>query len=107
MGQEKLISSFFYFFAIALAMSPYVSDADDEERTGALPYNTVEFKLLDENHPILMDIYSPSLPCIKKVISLPVVMFFHGGYLTAGDRTSFLPEWLISKLLIIIKNSNT
>lgn len=57
-------------------------------------YTTLEYKKLNGSEPVLMDVYSPTLAPTKDVISLPIVMFFHGGALTVGHRRSYLPNWL-------------
>jgi len=57
-------------------------------------YRTLEYKKVNGSHPVFMDVYSPSLPATKEAIALPVVVFFHGGALTVGNRQSFFPTWL-------------
>jgi len=66
-------------------------------------YITLEYKKINGSEPVLMDVYSPSrLTPNKGVISLPIVMFFHGGALTAGNRRSYFPHWLKSKFSVRI-----
>ncbi|KAJ7069551.1 alpha/beta-hydrolase [Mycena amicta] len=55
-----------------------------------VPYKTVD------NVSILLNVYPPPLqtpnPC------LPAVVYFHGGGLTVGNRTSWFPTWLKDRL---------
>ncbi|KAF9559715.1 alpha/beta-hydrolase [Agrocybe pediades] len=46
-----------------------------------------------------MDVYAPPLPASAGVVPLPIVIFFHGGALTVGNRESYLPTWLIDRVL--------
>ncbi|KDN42974.1 hypothetical protein RSAG8_06500, partial [Rhizoctonia solani AG-8 WAC10335] len=45
---------------------------------------------------ILADVYLPSTPHVSEI---PVVVYWHGGGLSCADRSSYLPLWLINKLL--------
>jgi len=58
---------------------------------------TIEYKRLNGSQPVLLDVYFPVLPPTKDDIALPVVVNFHGGGLTIGNRTSFFPIWLLGK----------
>ncbi|KAF4619690.1 hypothetical protein D9613_004826 [Agrocybe pediades] len=60
---------------------------------------TIEYKKLDNGQPILIDVYFPPLPRNSSNVSLPVVVNFHGGALTIGNRKSFFPGWLLDRVL--------
>ncbi|KAF9554315.1 alpha/beta-hydrolase [Agrocybe pediades] len=60
---------------------------------------TLEYKRLSETHPVFLDVYSPPLPATTEPVLLPIVMFFHGGALTLGNRTSFFAHWLKDRVL--------
>jgi acetyl esterase/lipase len=44
---------------------------------------------------LYIDVYPPTT-AIDSSGPVPAVVFFHGGGMTAGDRTSWLPKWLCS-----------
>jgi len=43
---------------------------------------------------LYVDVYSPTAESDGPV---PAVVFFHGGGMTSGDRTSWFPTWLLSE----------
>ncbi|KAF8895633.1 Alpha/Beta hydrolase protein [Infundibulicybe gibba] len=72
---------------------------------GPLPIEnvtTLAYKTLSDSTPVYLDIYPPvvtnaiiqRLLGIPPVILFPVIVYFHGGGLTVGDRRSWLPHWL-------------
>jgi acetyl esterase/lipase len=56
---------------------------------------TLPYKDID-NIPIHFDLYTPQIVS-GSVASVPAIVYFHGGGLTVGNRTSWLPEWLKSQ----------
>ncbi|KAF7299734.1 MYND finger domain-like protein [Mycena chlorophos] len=47
-------------------------------------------------HPIYLNVYPPKI--VGERSRLPAVVYFHGGGLTVGTRTSWFPTWLASRL---------
>ncbi|KAI0032783.1 Alpha/Beta hydrolase protein [Vararia minispora EC-137] len=45
---------------------------------------------------LLLDLYLPASASIER--PSPILVYFHGGGLTVGDRTSWFPEWLHERL---------
>ncbi|KAF9562498.1 alpha/beta-hydrolase [Agrocybe pediades] len=62
-------------------------------------FKTIEYKKLNGTQPVLMDVYSPPLPSADKVVSLPIIVYIHGGALTLGNRQDFFPTWLKDRVL--------
>jgi len=58
--------------------------------TLTLPYK----QLRDSDHHIHLDLYPPR---VVRAPTVPAVVYFHGGGLTVGNRTSWSPEWLLSR----------
>ena len=62
---------------------------------------TLAFKQLGDL-TLYIDVYPPTTTTTKTTtdssdpVPVPAVVFFHGGGMAAGDRTSLLPKWLIS-----------
>jgi acetyl esterase/lipase len=59
----------------------------------------ITYKLVD-NVALHIDVYPPSPPPVehdKTTEGIPVVVYFHGGGMTAGDRKSWFPTWLYRK----------
>jgi len=48
---------------------------------------------------LYIDVYPPTTTTTTTDSSgpVPAVVFFHGGGMTTGDRTSWLPKWLIRR----------
>jgi acetyl esterase/lipase len=44
--------------------------------------------------PVHLNVYSPKLEPQSPYPRLPAVVYFHGGGLTVGNRTSWFPTWL-------------
>jgi len=61
-------------------------------------YKTFEYKKLDNTPPFLLDVYFPPLPATDEIVSIPVLVFFHGGALLAGDKQSAFPNWLLGMI---------
>lgn len=58
---------------------------------------TIAYKKLDSGSPVLLDIYPPDVSQAKDgghPPVVPVMVYFHGGGLTVGNRQSWLPQWL-------------
>ncbi len=53
---------------------------------------TFTYKNSNGSSPILLDVYPPRGPLTAKPV--PVVVYFHGGGLTVGNKTSWFPHWL-------------
>lgn len=49
---------------------------------------------------VLLDIYPPTSDAILNAERVPALIFFHGGGLTVGDRSSWFPTWLKGKFMI-------
>ena len=59
------------------------------------PTLTIAYKKLGDQD-ILVDVFIPKDQ--KEVISTaPVFVYFHGGGMTAGDRSSWFPTWMLSE----------
>ncbi|KAF9031441.1 Alpha/Beta hydrolase protein [Panaeolus papilionaceus] len=63
---------------------------------------TLSYKTLSNGDSVLLDVY---LPVLSKGVTqtsplfVPTVVFFHGGGLTAGSKDSFIPLWLVDRVL--------
>ncbi|KAJ7213847.1 Alpha/Beta hydrolase protein [Mycena pura] len=51
------------------------------------------YKKIGQN-PVYLNVYPPCLGSQPPCPRLPVVLYFHGGGLTVGNRTSWFPTWL-------------
>ncbi|KAH9936340.1 alpha/beta-hydrolase [Fomitopsis serialis] len=74
-----------------------MSNASDQQTNGS---STFAFKAVDGIN-LLMDVYSPS--CHRPSYtadgsSCPIVVYFHGGGLTVGNRNSWFPHWLYRRM---------
>ena len=58
------------------------------------PTHTVAYKKVGDKD-VLVDVFLP--PTNTRRGSMPVYVYFHGGGMTAGDRTSWFPEWMLSE----------
>ncbi|KAJ7625245.1 alpha/beta-hydrolase [Mycena polygramma] len=56
------------------------------------------YKTIDQI-PIHLNVYPPSLESHSPYPRLPAVVYFHGGGLTVGNRTSWFPSWLKDRLV--------
>ncbi|KAI6139322.1 alpha/beta-hydrolase [Pisolithus tinctorius] len=58
-----------------------------------------EYKQID-GEPIVLDVHLPGLrDCASQPpIRRPTIIYFHGGALTVGNRQSWLPSWLQTRL---------
>ena len=54
--------------------------------------NTIAYKQLGDL-TLYIDVYPPTVESDGPV---PAVVYFHGGGMTSGDRTSWFPTWLSS-----------
>ncbi|GJF00690.1 alpha/beta hydrolase [Phanerochaete sordida] len=76
------------------------------EGASAQSFLTFAYKTA-ECGPILLDVYAPSLKQAEDDTSstrppptiAPAVVFFHGGGLAVGDRTSWRPDWLKDRVV--------
>ncbi|KAI0037279.1 hypothetical protein FA95DRAFT_1614404 [Auriscalpium vulgare] len=57
--------------------------------------SNVSFEQFDDLS-LLIDIYLPDIEHLPSE-PVPAILYFHGGGLTVGDRTSWFPTWLASK----------
>ncbi|KAL0949811.1 hypothetical protein HGRIS_009846 [Hohenbuehelia grisea] len=55
---------------------------------------TVQWKTIDSGQHIQLDLYPPSITSGTSSRKVPAVVYFHGGGLTVGNRTSWFPSWL-------------
>ena len=55
--------------------------------------STIPYKHLGDL-TLYIDVYPPTTTTDAGPV--PAVVFFHGGGMTVGDRTSWLPKWLRS-----------
>ncbi|KAF4619991.1 hypothetical protein D9613_004822 [Agrocybe pediades] len=62
-------------------------------------YKTFEYKKINGTQPVLLDVFFPVVPATDKMVPLPVVVHFHGGGLFMGNRQSFMPTWLVDRVL--------
>ena len=65
------------------------------------PHSTFAYKQIG-NQDVLFDIYLPEVPSSgslkrNETVSVPAVVYFHGGGLTVGNRESWFPFWLHSR----------
>jgi acetyl esterase/lipase len=65
--------------------APSVTESPATESPLTLVYKHVE------DLPIYLDLYTPLVPQDRPI---PVVVYFHGGGLTVGNRKSWFPKWL-------------
>lgn len=96
---------------VALGLLAWTSDFDFNRYTlwirpsamaSAKQYNkTVHYKKLQNSTNISFDVYFPPSDSQKgqpigstNVSRIPVVIYFHGGGLTVGNRESWFPTWL-------------
>jgi acetyl esterase/lipase len=56
--------------------------------------STIPYKQLGDL-TLYIDVYPPTTTIIDPG-PVPAVVFFHGGGMTVGDRTSWFPTWLCS-----------
>ncbi|KAF8965123.1 alpha/beta-hydrolase [Flammula alnicola] len=61
------------------------------------------YKRLPGNRPVCLDIYlprpTPPNDGTPSGLRFPVVIYFHGGGLTVGNRKSWFPSWLYNRVL--------
>ncbi|KAI0040876.1 alpha/beta-hydrolase [Auriscalpium vulgare] len=57
------------------------------------PSITVPYKQVDDQVSLLIDIYLPD--ALSEPV--PAIVYFHGGGLTVGDRTSWFPTWIATR----------
>ncbi|KAF7314633.1 MYND finger domain-like protein [Mycena kentingensis (nom. inval.)] len=50
------------------------------------------------DQPVYLDVYPPAVVPSSGDARFPAVVYFHGGGLTVGSRTSWFPEWLQTRL---------
>jgi len=62
------------------------------------PHFTLAYKQVG-TQDVLFDIYLPEIPPLEGngTVSVPAVVYFHGGGLTVGNRESWFPFWLHSR----------
>ena len=60
------------------------------------PYKRVEGKAC------FLDVYLPESDNNDEVKKLPVVLYFHGGGVTVGNRKSWFPNWIHSALWLSV-----
>ncbi|KAJ7701466.1 Alpha/Beta hydrolase protein [Mycena rosella] len=56
------------------------------------------YKKIDQT-PIYFNVYPPALQPQSPYPRLPAVVYFHGGGLTVGNRTSWFPNWLKARIV--------
>ncbi|KAF8214952.1 alpha/beta-hydrolase [Mycena galopus ATCC 62051] len=49
--------------------------------------------------PVHLNVYAPNLKSQTPYPRLPAVVYFHGGGLTVGNRTSWFPSWLKARMV--------
>ncbi|KAJ7625224.1 alpha/beta-hydrolase [Mycena polygramma] len=49
--------------------------------------------------PVHLNVYAPDLESQSPYPRLPAVVYFHGGGLTVGNRTSWFPTWLKARMV--------
>ncbi|KAF9562492.1 alpha/beta-hydrolase [Agrocybe pediades] len=64
-------------------------------------YKILEYKRINGSQPVLLDVFFPPLAATDEVVALPVVVHFHGGGLVVGNRQSFMPIWLVDRVLAL------
>ncbi|KAH9841593.1 Alpha/Beta hydrolase protein [Rhodofomes roseus] len=78
----------------------------DLGRPGTMARYTYTYKTVDEIH-LLMDVYLPRVSSSKSQQHAtqasphgepPIVIYFHGGGLTVGNKDSWFPHWLHGRL---------
>ncbi|KAI9509461.1 alpha/beta-hydrolase [Russula earlei] len=65
-----------------------------EAEVEAIPTTTVPYKKLGQL-TLYIDVYPPTVPSDGPV---PALVYFHGGGMTVGDRTSWFPTWLYQRV---------
>ncbi|TFK34732.1 Alpha/Beta hydrolase protein [Crucibulum laeve] len=70
-------------------------------------FKTLEYKSLQDGQWISLDLYPPTVSRRQQIeqvdgnvhiASIPAVIYFHGGGLTVGNRKSWFPTWLQSRV---------
>lgn len=69
------------------------------------PHTSLVYKKIGDQD-VNLDIYPPtitSVPAqIDSIMIVPALVYFHGGGLTVGNRTSWFPFWLHSEMMLLV-----
>lgn len=68
---------------------------------------TLTYKTVKDVYPIQLDVYPPAKAGDStNAGEIAAVLWFHGGGLTFGSRTTFFPKWLQSTRFFLTRLHN-